>query len=556
MASAGASTSDACHPAQSSESSGTPRSIRGETYSHLRREDRPISIGTPTQTRGPSTRRRVWPSAARAFLQRTLTRLLRQSKQTPQDGLIPQPRRCSTEDQGNPPLSELSDTSPGLGLGLSGPDSFPSLTPLVLRRTDDVAFSPSSFFRRVEEVRALGSSSGEPFAPAYPSSQRRPPPGARRRPPPPVDEVPTRAMTRLPSSLSRVHAPSRTQTTLRKPSTRTELHSVLELQALAIELDKLDPLLADSPPLAPCLHASPSIKSVHPRPPLQSISPQTALNPGCDPLAELLAVADELKTMKNLDSEDILYITDAPPASPLPPPLHAFFDVPGTSLRILEMDVHREDETFLGVPIPCIVVTSEGDSLPKEEPEVSAPPSSSSEDLLAPPPTTYRGRVETDQPPIIAEGDDERSPLPSPSPSLAPALLPRYEDSTRDKEEEHGGSLSPACYCPECSLVDGNISWEVFSAVRPLAQSSQCTKPDRPTAPKPAPLLRRRERSLLRRMLGDDECNIPSVKDMSWCIHSKRKRKRISKDTIGSPRPLSSSAAQVTLLSPCTAGLR
>src|SRR6266850_368284 len=550
MASAGAS--DACNPAQSSESSGTPRSIRGETYSHPRREDRPISVNTPTQTRSPSTRRRVWPSAARAFLQRTLTRLLRQSKQTSQDGLVPQPRRCSTRDQGNPPLSELSDTSPGLGL--SAPDSFATLTPLVLRRTDDVAFSPSSFFRRVEEVRALCSSSGEPSAPAHPSSQRRPPPGPRRRPLPPVDEVPTRAMTRTPSSRSRNHAPSRTQTTLRKPSTRTELHSVLELQALAMELDKLDPLLANSPPLAPhCLHASPSIKSVHPRPPLWSISPQTPLNLSCDPLAELLAVADELKTMKNLDSDDILYMTDALPASPLPPTLHAFLDVPGTSLRILEMDVHREDETFLGVPIPCIVVTSEGDSLPKEEPEVSAPPSSSSEDLLVPPPTTYRGRVETDQPPIMAEGDDERSPPPPPSPSPAPApSLPRCEDSTRDMEEEHGGSLSPPCYCLECSLVDGNL----FSAARPLAPSSQCTKPDRPTAPKPAPLLRRRERSLLRRMLGgDDECNTPSVKDMSRCIHSKRKRKRISKDTIGSPRPLLS-AAQVTLLSPCTAGLR
>jgi hypothetical protein len=556
MASAGASTSDAFNPAQSS--SGTPRSIRGETYSHLRREDRPISVGTPAQTRSPSTRRRVWPSAARAFLQRTLTRLLRQSKQTPEDGLVPQPRRDLTRDQGNPPLSELSGTSPGLDL--SGLDSFTSLTPLVLRRTDDVAFSPSSFFRRVEEVRALGSNSGEPFALAHPSLQRRPPPGPRRRPPPPVDEVPTRAMARTPSSRSRNHVPSRTQTTLRNPSMRTELHSVLELQALAVELDKLDPLLVNSPPLAPhCLHASPSIKSVHPRPPLWSISPQTALNPSCDPLAELLAVADELKTMKNLDSDDILYMTDAPPASPLPPTLHAFLDAPGASLRILEMDVHREDETFLGVPIPCIVVTSEGDSLPKEEPEVSAPPSSSSEDLLAPPPTTYRGRVETDQPPIIAEGGDERSPspLPSPSPSPAPApSLPCCEDSTRDKEEEHGGSLSPPCYCPECVLVDGNHSWEVFSAARPLAPSSQCTKPDRPTAPKPARLLRRRERSLLRRMLGgDDECNTPSVKDMSRCIHSKRKRKRISKDTIGSPRPLSS-AAQATLLSSCIAGLR
>jgi hypothetical protein len=165
--------------------------------------------------------------------------------------------------------------------------------------------------------------------------------------------------------------------------------------------------------------------------------------------------------------------------------------------------------------------------------------------------------VETDQSPIIVEGDEERSPSPSPSPVPvpAPSLLPR-EDGTTDKEEENRGSLSPPCCCPECSLAYGNLSWEIFSTARPLAPSNQCTKPDRPTAPKPVPLLRRRERSLLRRMIGgDDESNTPPVeKDMSGCIHSKRKRKRISKDTIGSPRPLSS-AVQVTLLSPCAAGL-
>ena len=539
MLPAGAPRPGACQPAQSS--SLTPRSIRNESYSHLIREEVPTFIDTPTQACSSSTRRRVWPSAARAFLQRTLARLLRQPKQASQDGLAPLPRRSLSRDQGNLPMSELSGASPGL----AGRDSFASLTPLVLRLTDDVAFSPSSFFRRVEEVRALGPSSGEPLAPAQTSPRRRPPPSARRRPPPPVDEVPARAMTPTPSSLSQNYTPSETQTTLRKQSTRTELHSVLELQALALELDKLDPLLVNSPPLAlHCLHASPSIKSVHPRPPLWSISPPlAALNPGRDPLSELLAVADELKAMKNLDSDDILYMTDAPPPSPLPPTLHAFLDAPGASLRILEMDVHREDETFLGAPIPCIVVTSEGDFLPNGEPEVSPPSSSPSEDLLAPPVTTYRGRVETDQPPIIAQGDDERSPSP-PSPAPAP-FLPPCGDTATDKEEEKDGSTSLPCYCPECSLADRNLSWEVVN---------QCTKPDRPTSPKPVLLLRRRERSLLRRMLGGyDECNIPPVeKDTSQCTHSKRKRKRISKDTIGSPRPLSSA----TLLSPCGAGLR
>ena len=451
-------------------------------------------------------------------------------------------------DHGNLPPSGLPVSSPHL----AGRDSFASLTPLVLQRTDDVAFSPSSFFRRVEEVRALDTGSDDPLAPSQPLPQPRPRPVPRRRPPPPVDEVLAQATTRTPSSLSRNYTSSRAQTTPRKQSSKAELHSVLELQALAMELDKLDPLLDNSPPRR--LRASPSIISVHPCPPLWSTSPSIALNPSRDPLAELLAVADELKTMRNLDSDDILYMTDAPPSSPLPPTLHAFLEAPGASLRILEMDVHREDETFLGEPIPCIVVTSESDSLlPNGESEVYGPPPSPSEALLAPPPTTYRGRVETDQLPIIADGDGERSPSPSPSPPQPP-----YEDTT-GREEETGGSLSPPCRCPECSLADGNgnLSWEVVSMVRSLAPSSQCTKPVRPTAPKPAPLLRRRERSLLRRMLGgEDERNTPPAdKDKSKCIHTKWKRKRISKDAIGSPRPLSS-ATQVTLLSSCASDLQ
>jgi hypothetical protein len=321
---------------------------------------------------------------------------------------------------------------------------------------------------------------------------------------------------------------------------KTDHQSMLELQALALELDTLDPLLVNPLPLVPQrLYASPSIRSVRP-PRLWSTSPSAALNVGRDPLAELLAVADELKTMKNLDSDDILYMTDAPPPSPLPPTLHAFFDAPGTSLRVLEMDVHREDETFLGVPIPCIVVTSEGDSMPKDELEIHDSPPPASEDRLAPPLTTYRGRMETDQPPINLDGDSERSP----SPPLSPC-----EDTT---DEEKMGT-SPPCYFPEYPWASGNVPWEVVNMAH--APSIHCTKPDRPTVPKPTPLLRRRERSLLRRMLRvDNECKIPPVEDKSQCILSKRKRKRISKDAIGSPRPLSS-VAPVALLSPCTTGL-
>ena len=531
--------SNGYHPTRSSSRSSIPRSIRGEACDPLRREDKQIPVELPTQAR--NTRTRVWPSAARTFLQRTLARVLRQTKQKSQRDLVSPPRRALTLNKG--PLADSSDTSPRL----ASRDRFASLTPLVLQRTDDVAFSPSAFFRTVEEIHTLDSGLGDSLVPSRPLPPRRPPSGLRRRSPSPVNEAPDQSMTHTSSSLSWNPGPS--QTTLRKQSPKAELRSMLELQALAMELDKLDPLLVNSPPpppLAPhCLQNSPSIKSLRPRSRLLSTSPLEARNPSRDPLAELLAVADELKTMKNLDSDDILYMTDALPPSPLPPILHAFFDAPGAPLHILEMDVYSEDEMFLGVPIPCIVVTSERDSLHKEKLEIHDPPPSPSEDLLAPPPATYRGRVETDPPPIITNGDSERSP--SPSPTLSPPpTLPSRED-TANGDEETGGSVSPPCYCPACGLGDGNLSWEVISMARSLEPSSQCTKPGRPTAPKPTPLLRRRERSLLRRMLGGgDECNSPLVeKDTSGCIPSKRKRKRIPKDAIGSPRPLSS-AGQMT----------
>ena len=532
--------SNGYHPTRSSSRSSTPRSIRDEACVPLRREDRQIPVELPTQAR--NTRTRVWPSAAGSFLRRTLARVLRQPKQTSsQRDLVSPPIRVLTLDKG--PLAEPSDSSPRL----AARDRFASLTPLVLQRTDDVAFSPSAFFRRVEEIRTLDSGLGDSLVPSRPLPPRVPPSGLHRRPPSPVDNASDQSMTHTSSSLSWNPGPS--QTTLPKQSPKAELRSVLELQALAMEFDELDPLLVNSPPplpLAPhCLQNSPSIKSLRPRSRPWSTSPLAARNPSRDPLAELLAVADELKTMKNLDSDDILYMTDALPPSPLPPILHAFFDAPGAPLHILEMDVHREDETFLGVPIPCIVVTSERDSLNKEKLEIHDPPPSPSEDLLAPPPATYRGRVETDPPPIITDADSERSP--SPSPTLSPPPTVSSREDTVNGDEETGGSLSPPCYCPACGLGDGDLSWEVISMARSLEPSSQRTKPGRPTAPKPTPLLRRRERSLLRRMLGDgDDCNLPLVKkNTPGCIPSKRKRKRIPKDAIGSPRPLSS-AGQMT----------
>ena len=158
--------------------------------------------------------------------------------------------------QGNLPLSDGSSR-------LIGRNVFPSLTRLVLRGTDDVSFSPSTFFRTVEEARALGLNSVDLPAPSPPLPASRPQPC----PPPPVNEPP--APSTLSPSLSRDHTSNRAQAVLRKSSTKTDFDSMLELQALTLELEKLDPLLVNSPPLAPHgLHASPSIKSTRTRSPL------------------------------------------------------------------------------------------------------------------------------------------------------------------------------------------------------------------------------------------------------------------------------------------------
>jgi len=506
-----------------------PNSTEGESYSHFR-EDTPILLDPSIQPRRKSSR--IWSSVARAFLQRTMACLKRQPKQASQHDSILLPERGLTTVQRSLPLSDRSPC-------LIGRNVFPSLTRLVLKGTDDVSFSPSSFFRTVEEVRALGPNADDLPTPSPPLPPCQPQPRPRRHPPPPVDEPPARATLSTPSS-SRDHNTTRAQATPRKSPMKTEFDSMLELQALSKEMEKLNPLLVNSPPLAPHrLHSSPSIKSTRPRSPLWSTSPPAALNLGYDPLAELLAVADELKTMKNPDSDDIFYMTDAPPPSPLPPTLHAFLDAPGVSLRILEMDIHGEDETFLGVPIPCIVVTSEGDALPTAALEMLAPPPSLSEDLLAPPFTTYRGRIETDQPLIISDECECDSPSPS---------LHSCEGIIEGKVEMEGSSSSP-CDCSECPLSNAPLSWEVINLVGSSAPYTQYTKPDRPKAPKPTPLLRRRERSLLRRLLrGSDVINAPPAeKDRPQCIHSKQKWKRIPKEAIGSPRPLSPTSQAVTV---------
>ncbi|KAH9010849.1 hypothetical protein EDB85DRAFT_2160690 [Lactarius pseudohatsudake] len=131
--------------------------------------------------------------------------------------------------------------------------------PLCCLDTDDVSFSSSSFFRRVEEVSALNSNrSSAPLAPSLPSTTpplRPPPRPPRRRPPPPVDEG--SFLTTTPPS---TRAPTKAQQNIPRKSVKTDLDSALELQASAATLNNLDP--RDSPTLAQQrLYASPSIKS-------------------------------------------------------------------------------------------------------------------------------------------------------------------------------------------------------------------------------------------------------------------------------------------------------
>ena len=490
-------------------------------YDHL-----PIDA-EPTFSRATFSSSR--PPGARTFFQRAISLFRRQPVPVPERQLSPLPRVYSPR---------LDNTS-----RYTRRNAPVSLTRLVLPSTDDVSFSSSSFFRRVEEVRALNARSEPPPPPApslpsVPLPLRPPPRPPRRRPPPPVDESPPAMTTSsLPSPPPSTGAPTTAQQSISPTIVKTDLDSALELKALATKLDNLK---GSSPLLQQRLYASPSIKSARAGLPAWSSSSQSAVGSslGRDPLTELLAVADELKTMRNFDSDDILYMTDASPLPPLPPTLHAFLDAPNTSLHILEMEIHRESETFLGIPIPCIVVTSEREPLPLMNTlaKQAVPlPRPSEVDMLAPPPATYRGRSDADH--VLVDVDLELdSPPASPSP---------YEDPEGSEDVVRGSPTPSWDYTEYSSSADSNWSWEALSLAGLPSTSNSSAKPVRPTASKPAPLLRRHQRSLLCRVLGGGggSGTTPTVKDKSWRIPSyKQRKKRVSKEAIGFPRPLSPTA--------------
>jgi hypothetical protein len=239
MPTAGSSTGSRPRPRDSFQSSVRKslkllrKSESNDSYSFLRREDLPVSAG-PAFPRVNSSSNR--PSGARTFIQRTMALFRRQPRQAPKRRLAPLPR---------PRL----DTSRPMGSAL--------LTRLVLPSTDDVSFSSSSFFRRVEEISALNAARSEaPLVTSQPSAPlplRPPPRPPRRRPPPSIDE----ASVATPPAPSSTRASIQAQQDMSKKSAKTDLESALELQALATALDP-----RDSPPLAQQrLRASPSIKS-------------------------------------------------------------------------------------------------------------------------------------------------------------------------------------------------------------------------------------------------------------------------------------------------------
>ena len=515
MLTAGSSTGSRPRPRDSFQSS-VRKSLKllrkSESNDSYRRDDLPVSARSSVSRAGLSSNQ---PSGARTLIQRTMALFRRQSGQAPKRRLSPLPR-------------VRPDT-----LRHTGRDGSALLTRLVLPSTDDVSFSSSSFFRRVEEFSALNAARSEAtFVTSLPSTTlppRPPPRPPRRRPPPPVDEVFSTTTPAL-SSPPSIRAPTKTQQDMPPKSVQTDLDPALELQALATTLGA-----RDSPPLVQHrLRASPSIKSTA-RTSLpawsasQSTAPAPAPAPGRDPLTELLAVSDELKAMRNFDSEDLLYMSDVPPFPSLPPTLHAFLDAPGTSLHILEMEIHRESETFLGVPIPCIVVTSESDPLPPmdalETPAVPLPQPPEVV-MLAPPPTTYRVRTDAEnQLPALVDSDQELC--------CPPVPVSPYEDVE---------DCTPAPSWEGGTSADLNSSWEALSLASSPSAGGVSMKPVPPTAPKPGPLLRRHQRSLLRRVLGGMRGgnDTSTERDKSWCVPShKQKRKRISKEVIGAPRPLS-----------------
>src|SRR5712672_198336 len=142
-----AGPSDGYHAWAIQPSSGAhgPNCTDDEPHSHFR-EDTPVILDPSIQPRRKSSR--IWSSVARSFLQRTMACLKRQPKQASQYDSTLLPGRGLTTNQGNLPPSDGSPRPIRRNV-------FPSLTRLVLKGTDDVSFSPSSFFRTVEEVRAL-----------------------------------------------------------------------------------------------------------------------------------------------------------------------------------------------------------------------------------------------------------------------------------------------------------------------------------------------------------------------------------------------------------------
>ncbi|KAI0050741.1 hypothetical protein FA95DRAFT_1555216 [Auriscalpium vulgare] len=421
------------------------------------------------------------------------------------------------------------------------PSDDDSATRLVLPR-DDVSFSASAFFRRVDAVSAGAARTIDQPPLARRSSRQMLTDASRKsslrkiqsiaalsregttryvvEPPlPPLSLLPALSLQPGP-----VNYKMSDQTLPQHLPLVKTFDSLAELQAMSAELTEL-PLL-DSPPPAP-----PRTRPAAPR----------------DPLAQLMAVAEELRFLEHLDSDDPL-----PFSSLLPPSLLSFLEVgclietpfktPCISRRIVEMEVFANP--FNGADVPSIVVTQPDDAtgtLSHNSTIVFAP----STGLLCPPPTNSRGRVD----------------------AAPPALLP--SSASRDTAVFYAPFLNNLahCDCEHCvRAFEPDNPWDPLSLLEDLPLISPSLSPPRaatvqrvavdvPIATEPEPRVLRRKSTLLQRVLSGRRAEpppaapVPSPPDlqpprrslfrMSFSKKGAGKMKgKLSKESIGMPMML------------------
>ncbi|KAI0060120.1 hypothetical protein BV25DRAFT_983236 [Artomyces pyxidatus] len=538
----------------------------------------------------PQTPRRLRAKKSAAAIVRRATTFLR----SPPKNSVSEARALSTPKASRSRAAFQEEPFAPEVLAKAVQDSrYGSPSSLVLPR-DDVSFSASSFFRRVDAIQKSGNALAVAWTPSPPQAVAWIPPvsyanASRQR-----TAYDVSASVPRPVVAVAVAAPAVRDSSPPIPSTGRKLDSLAELLAASEELTELRRIdspppmprppparvhwgssdFSDTPPTISASRASMSLKNFDSLAELQAVSaeldelslldspPPVPFTPPRDPLAQLMAVAQELSAMANLDSEDLV----ASPPMPIPPSLLSFLEVarlvetplasksPRISRRILEMEVF--DRSFEGVDVPSIVVTQ------PEEPARAfsfsqSLPAPASTGLLAPPPTNSRGRVD--------------AVFPS---AYTPAITFLPCDEIDGEEED---AMSPQdigysqfvegfvrCDCAHCvRACEPDIPWDPSSLLEesepvPSSPPPLLLSPSGPPIELSAPPPPRRKRSLLQRMLKRDSQpskvqsppQPPSQPTLARkrsflgiSLNSKPSRagsvKRVEKAMIGLPRPLS-----------------